>query len=575
MGALPTPKGTKKPKVSSKSPAKSSAKTKTKGSPPTPKVAAKPVKSDPEVDELKQLFATEGTGNVEETPSVATVMPGIAEVPEVAEPPAEPVVAVKADVAMAPAVEQPMEPTAAPAVAEPQAPVMALDADVAMAPAVEQSMEPAAAPAAAEPQAPDDSKDSFGCRLPLEPFVAAATAEELESQRALALCMALNRCMGPAHQRVKKYNFAIEGCEGFDMQIVTVGVIGDDFGDGTASACSVAYFAALSCSIVTAGPQDDLSTVLACNIVCAHLDGEDAFFAAERLSQLKEGAMLIVANAKSLDIPAVVAALDAGKLGYLGVGALDDSAVPEFTPLCARPNVLVAPLVAKGAVSSAAIPSGMSAAGATETLVAGSEAPDAVRVACFSSRSYFSTRFAEAVSSASPKEIRFEMHSARLDQTSAQLAAGCKAVCLFVNDTASADVLSTLHELGIEVILMRCAGFDKVDVAAAGALGIKVARVPAYSPDAVAQHAVSLLLTLKWKLAAPAAGPLGLNFKATTIGVLGTGRIGCLCAPACHRHRSQGIRPSPAHDDTASITYPPPYPRTLKARPVYPRGPLH
>ena len=79
---------------------------------------------------------------------------------------------------------------------------------------------------------------------------------------------------------------------------------------------------------------------------------------------------------------------------------------------------------------------------------------------------------------------------------------------------------------------MRCAGFDKINLAVAGELGMQVARVPAYSPEAVAQHAISLLLTLKWNLATPpvAGATPGIDFANTTVGVLGTGRIGYLFA---------------------------------------------
>ena len=86
-------------------------------------------------------------------------------------------------------------------------------------------------------------------------------------------------------------------------------------------------------------------------------------------------------------------------------------------------------------------------------------------------------------------------------------------------------------------VLMRCAGFDKINLAAAAELGIRVARVPAYSPDAVAQHAVALMLALKWRLtASPAASSASqgaiapTDFANTTVGVLGTGRIGYLFA---------------------------------------------
>ena len=92
------------------------------------------------------------------------------------------------------------------------------------------------------------------------------------------------------------------------------------------------------------------------------------------------------------------------------------------------------------------------------------------------------------------------MHESRLDASTAHLASGCKAICLFVNDDGSEAVLRELKNLGVELILMRCAGFDKINLAVAAEVGLKVVRVPAYSPDAVAQQAVSLLFSLKWQV---------------------------------------------------------------------------
>ena len=157
-------------------------------------------------------------------------------------------------------------------------------------------------------------------------------------------------------------------------------------------------------------------------------------------------------------------------------------------------------------------------------------------MAVFSSKQYFTEGFAAAAADwnagQSPK-INFLFLEDRLGEETAELAKGCRAVCNFVNDDASEAVIQKLKGLGVELILNRCAGFDKVDLAAAGAEGVKVARVPAYSPEAVAQHAVSLLLAQKWGMtgaSSEAPSPLGLDLSATTVGVLGTGRIGYLFA---------------------------------------------
>ena len=124
----------------------------------------------------------------------------------------------------------------------------------------------------------------------------------------------------------------------------------------------------------------------------------------------------------------------------------------------------------------------------------------------------------------------------RLGFETVGLAAGCEAVCIFVNDRADAPVLERLAALGIRVIALRCAGFNNVDLPMARKLGIAVVRVAEYSPHAVAEHAVALILALDRKL--PRAnsrvrdgnfsldGLVGFDLYGKTVGVLGTGKIG-------------------------------------------------
>jgi len=109
-------------------------------------------------------------------------------------------------------------------------------------------------------------------------------------------------------------------------------------------------------------------------------------------------------------------------------------------------------------------------------------------------------------------------------------------VCVFVNDKLSAEVLHELSLKGVKVVALRCAGFNNVDLEAAKEYGIKVCRVPAYSPEAVAEHAVAMVLTLNRKTHKAynrvreqnfsLNGLLGFNVNGKTIGVLGTGNIG-------------------------------------------------
>jgi D-lactate dehydrogenase len=126
----------------------------------------------------------------------------------------------------------------------------------------------------------------------------------------------------------------------------------------------------------------------------------------------------------------------------------------------------------------------------------------------------------------------------RLDATTAALAKGHPAVSTFVNDVLDATVLARLSEQGVRLVALRCAGFNNVDLEAAQTLGVTIARVPEYSPYAVAEHTVALLLTLNRKTHRAHArvregnfaldGLMGFDLHGRTVGLIGTGRIG-LC----------------------------------------------
>lgn len=128
----------------------------------------------------------------------------------------------------------------------------------------------------------------------------------------------------------------------------------------------------------------------------------------------------------------------------------------------------------------------------------------------------------------------------RLSVDTAALANGAGAICAFVNDDLGAEVLSRLSSGGVRAVALRSTGFNHVDLDQAKALGISVVRVPAYSPHAVAEHTVALLLALNRKLhraynrvrenkfALP--GLLGFDVYGRTVGVVGTGAIGAVFA---------------------------------------------
>ena len=131
----------------------------------------------------------------------------------------------------------------------------------------------------------------------------------------------------------------------------------------------------------------------------------------------------------------------------------------------------------------------------------------------------------------------FDSH---LNEETRHIVAGFPAVCVFVNDTLNAAVLGSLAEQGTRLIALRCAGFNNVDVAVASELGLRVVRVPAYSPHSVAEHSVALMMALNRRL--PRAynrvrdgnfsldGLLGFELRGKTVGIIGTGRIGIALA---------------------------------------------
>jgi D-lactate dehydrogenase len=132
----------------------------------------------------------------------------------------------------------------------------------------------------------------------------------------------------------------------------------------------------------------------------------------------------------------------------------------------------------------------------------------------------------------------------RLDSNTAYLAQNVKAVSIFVNDDASAGVLEILKKAGVQFLILRSAGHNNVNVEIATQLGIKIARVPAYSPYAVAEHAIALMLALNRKLIRASNrvhelnfsldGLTGFDMNGKTAGIIGTGQIGSVVAKILH-----------------------------------------
>ena len=156
-----------------------------------------------------------------------------------------------------------------------------------------------------------------------------------------------------------------------------------------------------------------------------------------------------------------------------------------------------------------------------------------MKIAFFSSKGYDREYFEKA-----NKDFGFEFNffESRLNKYTVALAKGYHAVCAFVNDKINENTLRTMDEEGIHVLLLRCAGFNNVDLDAADKYGITILRVPAYSPSAVAEHALALILTLNRKVHKAynrvregnfsLERLTGFNISGKTIGVVGTGAIG-------------------------------------------------
>lgn len=163
---------------------------------------------------------------------------------------------------------------------------------------------------------------------------------------------------------------------------------------------------------------------------------------------------------------------------------------------------------------------------------------DSITVNFYDTKPYDQKAFLDASKQA--EGIVWRFHEFRLNADTAASAAGAQAVCVFVNDQVDATCIAMLAQHGVRLIALRCAGFNNVDLAGAKAHGIAVVRVPAYSPHAVAEHAVALLLTLNRQihraynrvrdLDFSLHGLVGFDLHGKTVGIVGTGRIGQVAA---------------------------------------------
>lgn len=162
-----------------------------------------------------------------------------------------------------------------------------------------------------------------------------------------------------------------------------------------------------------------------------------------------------------------------------------------------------------------------------------------MKVAFFDAKSYDKPGFDRYTAGTDVKIKYFDTH---LNEDTVSLAKGFDCVCVFVNDIVNANVVEALHKMGVKVIALRCAGFNNVDTKACFGK-IHVFRVPAYSPYAVAEHAMALLLTVNRKIHKAhnrtrefnfsLAGLTGFDLHEKTVGIIGTGKIGLIFANIC------------------------------------------
>lgn len=165
-----------------------------------------------------------------------------------------------------------------------------------------------------------------------------------------------------------------------------------------------------------------------------------------------------------------------------------------------------------------------------------------MKILFYDTKNYDQESFDSTLSSFPSIEIEYTKSD--LDPRTAALAEGFDAVCAFVNSDVGAKTLDILHSKGIRLILMRCAGFNNVDLDTAKKYGMRVMRVPGYSPEAVAEHAIALALASNRRLYKAynkvrendfsLSGLMGFNFYEKTAGIIGTGKIGAAMCRICH-----------------------------------------
>lgn len=243
-----------------------------------------------------------------------------------------------------------------------------------------------------------------------------------------------------------------------------------------------------------------------------------------------------------------------------GTGRVTPATAPAALPRCrqlpVRPRRSVAAAAAAAPAAAKSTSSSMGSIVSIEYDETQAHKLREVRVASFSSVQYVKDFLRPSMDTYFPLTTFIE---AKLDADTARLAAGCEVVVVFVNDVLTEQVAAALASAGVKLVALRCAGFDRVDLAACAMHGIRVVRVPTYSPASVAEHAVALMFALNRNLTTShfrvmqgnytLSGLVGFQMKDKVVGVVGTGAIG---VEACRIIKGIGckvlaydVRPNP------------------------------
>ena len=165
-----------------------------------------------------------------------------------------------------------------------------------------------------------------------------------------------------------------------------------------------------------------------------------------------------------------------------------------------------------------------------------------IKIAFFDTKSYDKESFERTLQKSVRKDLEIHYYETKLNEDTVELAKGFDGVCVFVNDVVNAAVIEKLHALGVKLIALRCAGFNNVDRKTADGK-LRIVRVPAYSPYAVAEHTIAILLTSIRRIHKAyirtkdfnfsLSGLTGFDLYGKTVGVIGTGRIGRVFVDIC------------------------------------------